>query len=376
MGDHIRSQVWHKNTKWEEFDKLAKGTFDEEVASTTTGISQAFENRKSTPKLISNQSMTAQPVKSKSYANFNHQPARRKTKNYKPYDYYDVNEDVPVSVVYQEIDTLQDLSQYAANKLPKSRETKSSPARNRKNKQQLRDYKHQQNEEYLVQMDTSFNKDLAKLKSRKSTTSSIPIPALENNDENSLELSPIRQSERSHQDNTFDDIEVASTGTFARDTLANPVITPLYKEPKQQPRRRKYMTVNLDRVSSTQSEPVKKKHRRRSPRKLKEEFKLPQKGFKDLEMYENFKVDLEDVPERYEEESSEPSSAQSGKQWSKTQTFYVPDDSEERVQNGRTFSRNTPTLNDAASVLSTTSAVKARIRRYGKNKYERELALR
>jgi hypothetical protein len=103
-------------------------------------------------------------------------------------------------------------------------------------------------------------------------------------------------------------------------------------------------------------------------------------------IYENFQDELPDVPEKYDEENSNTyqNSKYTGKSSysSNTRKFVVHDDSQNFV-NGLNNSAFAPIDENAESVgsrltnnASTVSGIKALVRRYGKNKHEREMALR
>ena len=308
----------------------------------------------------------------------------------------------PVEVVYQELDTANDLSNYVANKMPKSREIKQSPSKRygtelgdgTARSQFYTIYPADNDSDvYMVKMDTSFNKDLKNAapriqdKIRKSPGKRVD----QEDDENSLELSPIQRTEQS-----LDDRSLENNSPVERRT--RPSVAMLFRPPEIQKRISKYTKSELNSSYSSQSGPIKvrengyevgngkfyEKQKRRV--KPKSEFQIPKNGFRDLMQYENFRDDLPEVPESYEEDDSEnkPTSRYTGKSsiWEKSRKFFLPDDSRNSINDEKNsaftpIDRNTENLQSRISHnASTISGVRSLVRRYGKNKHEREMGLR
>jgi len=146
---------------------------------------------------------------------------------------------MPVSVVFQEVD-----SNFMANQIPKSNETKSSPAKNDNNdvsKRRSRIKSHYaerktknmpQNDDFCIKMEESFKGDLIRQANKTNKAQSPFKPKSVNHDENdeTLSLSPIKNSARADEnDQTFDDLENREDSYHGRHYAS--AIKPLYKPP-------------------------------------------------------------------------------------------------------------------------------------------------
>lgn len=272
--------------------------------------------------------------------------------NYRPYDYVDKKDNLPTTVVYQEIDTVEDLSKHVANKLPKERGYNTSPSprksviedrpSNEKLKFKIIQPKVDQSDELLIEMDQSFNHDLRMGKKKKSSKPHFKMPNVDDHD-NTLDLSPIQRSATSEVDDSFGEKENERhrpIREFDKESLATPVITPLYK-PSEKKRESKYITLNLNKSSSVQSEPSRKVktrpfYKRDSVASIKDKYAQSEKdGYRDLMQYENFRDELKSVPEQFEEEDSSAFSRNKHQRNVYNTTgkgnfkYFIPDDSQE-----------------------------------------------
>jgi hypothetical protein len=245
----------------------------------------------------------------------------------------------------------------------------------------------------MIRMDTSLTKDIQRgAPGKHGKIQGIPVNRISQiDDENSLELSPIQRTELSGEDRSLDD-------SHDRRPTRTSAVAMLYKPTEIKRRFNKYSKVDFNATFATQSDQVRLKkeeqeaknvYRPRNQKKdvkQKSEFQRPSNGFRDLMQYENFQDDLPDVSEKYDEEYSETyqNSKTTGKSsyWSNTRKFIVPDDSK-NIVNEPNNTALAPIDGNAESVTSrltnnasTVSGVKALVRRYGKNKHEREMALR
>ena len=311
--------------RWEEFDILAKGITNEDIASTTTGLTLPNGLRLTSTNMMPQDN----ELKKRSFSTHNmktpsksYKLGRKTTQyNYRPYDYVDKKDNLPTRVVYEEIDTFEDLSKHAANKLPKERGYNTSPSprkseiedrpSNEKLKFKIIQPKLDQSDELLIEMDQSFNHDLRNGKSKKGSKPHFNMPMVDDHD-NTLDLSPIQRSATSDVDDSFDNKDnkrQRPIREFDKESLATPVITPLYK-PAEKKRESKYITLDLNKASSVQSEPSRRVktrpfYKNNSVASIKDKYvKSNQDGFKDLMQYENFKDELKSVPEQFEEEDS------------------------------------------------------------------------
>lgn len=394
-----------RTTKWEDFDLLARYNIDEDVVSTSSTLTNDLYYGSAR---LDRDEHNLKSLKSAKTSNFNYKTnstkAKKKKKpyNYRNYEYLDAN-NVHVAVVHEELDSANDLSNYVANRLPENRETKLSPSKRYctelgdgtgKSQFYTINSAHDNNDVYMVRMDTSFNQDLKKGASNvQSKILKTPVKRIsQEDDENSMELSPIQRTEQS-----LDDRSLENNSPIGRPHRGS-VVTMLYKLPEIKKRITKYSKSEFNNSYSSQSDPVRLMKNDSDIRngnfyekikcrvKPKSEFEIPKNGFRDLMQYENFKDDLPEVPESYNEEDSgsDINSRYTGKSsvLTKTRKFFIPDDSRNVIDNERDtaftpIDRNTEILQSRLSNnASTLSGVKSLVRRYGKKKHEREMGLR
>jgi hypothetical protein len=100
---------------WEEFDNLPTEAVEEDVFSTSAGLTIASGYKMNKPKMMpkNDHQITKSKLKKsdKSKATkkkHSKPPSKNLMFDYRPYDYYDEHDDVPVSVVYEEIDTYEE----------------------------------------------------------------------------------------------------------------------------------------------------------------------------------------------------------------------------------------------------------------------------
>ena len=199
--------LWRKKPNWDEFDLLDKHAFDEDVESVTTTMSiDAKKKSNPTDKVV--QREKTKSSKPRMTQNFNYRTSEKKSKkkgraafDYEGYKYFDSEDNVPVSVVFQEVD-----SNFLANMIPESRKPKASP--NRENneeknfrKSRIKPYqdtkwikKMPPHGDFMIKMEDSFNGDLIKQSNGTINKSIKSKPKGEQNNENdeTLSLSPIK----------------------------------------------------------------------------------------------------------------------------------------------------------------------------------------
>lgn len=219
-GPTKMNKLHSANLKWEEFDRLATGITDEEVATTATGISVASGYKMTVAQMMPNASGLLEK-RSKSSKNFN--TGRdlnyrtlgnpKKLHDYQPYDYFDKYEKVPVSVVYEELESEQNVSQYLASQLlkpktfkasekPKIRVDENRPS-NEKPKFKAVEAPCDISDEFLIKMEQSLNHDVMKATANKQPRSSIPKRMNDRDNDDTLNLSPIQKTNNSFSEHSF-----------------------------------------------------------------------------------------------------------------------------------------------------------------------------
>lgn len=109
-------------------------------------------------------------------------------------------------------------------------------------------------------------------------------------------------------------------------------------------------------------------------------------GFRDLMHYENFQNDLKSVPERHEEEEDSRNSTENyysnyryHRNPVKSQKYNLPEEPIGRKWNEDPVATPKSTVSihsNALSNITSSTGGRSKVRRYGKNKQEREMALR
>jgi hypothetical protein len=170
---------------------------------------------------------------------------------------------IPVAVVYQELDSVNDLTNYVANKMPKNKETKLSPSKTFGNglsdppvgsKLYSISPANGYNNEYMIRMDTSLTKDIQRgAPGKHGKIPIIPVNRISQiDDENSLELSPIQRTELSCEDRSLDD-------SHDRRPTRTSAVAMLYKPSEIKRRFNKYSKVDFNATLATQSDQVRLK---------------------------------------------------------------------------------------------------------------------
>lgn len=403
--------LWKKRPNWEEFDNLDKNLFDEDVASASTMNSvRANKKSKANKSTKKGRSSKKHIAKARMTQNFNFVTSSQKKAGKKSKVYnYQVNgapeeeDNVDVSIVFQEVD-----SNFMVNKIPHTKEIKSSPESKSLKKQQslrksrVKPYGDQRKKKSKAQAKKaleikmegdSFNKDILRQANPPLRGSNPPKPKYAQNDENdeTLSLSPIQKSKSKMEDeegNSFDQSENREQSFHMqyRDTA----IRPLYRPPI---RRERIKTEVEEKISET---PARSMSVRNTPKTQSEHSMvtesaarsrrsttyLPDEGYKDLQQYENFKDDLEPLYEEGTEdfESERDSFTSTQKITNNNEMEYIAPETSGYGSVKSSSSHMRRKSKSEKSILSHTmshsSHVKSRIRRYGKNKHERETALR
>jgi hypothetical protein len=398
------------NMKWEEFDRLATGITDEEVASTTTGLSIASGYKLKVPQMMPSSGGLLEK-RSKSNKNFNtgrdlnyKTPGKQnKPRDYQPYEYFDNYEQVPVSVVYEELESEQNVSQYVASQLlkpktfkasekPKIRVDENRPS-NEKPKFKAVEAPCDISDEFLIKMEQSLNHDVMKATAKKQPRSSIPKRMMDGDNDDTLNLSPIQKTNNSFSERSFHEEqrrESYAHRDYEKESLATPTISPLYKPQSTYTRKPKYINVELAKTQSVYEEPRKNMTKpvvkRYTSNEIRSSAPVITEGFRDLMHYENFQNDLKSVPERHEEEEDSRNSSDnyhSSYRYQsnavKSQKFKVPEEQYGAKWNDEPVDTPKSTVSirsNALSNITSSTGGRSKIRRYGKNKHEREMALR
>lgn len=217
------------------------------------------------------------------------------------------------------------------------------------------------------------------------------VDSLEDNNE-TLNLSPIQRS----QLNKENDQSLEQMESYSQD---DSILTHKFRTTAIRPL---YRPIILNTRSPNYIESVKTESNRPETIQIKEEsyassfsknrrahrnsIYLPEEGFKDLLQYSNFQEDsLSEIENDYEcnsdyYQSNYSSSIQKRNSNTRNHDFFIPDQSQEIISEEYEAtppykkSQNARSL--ASQSMSNSSRIKSRIRRYGKNRNEKETALR
>jgi len=414
------AKTYGSSTKWDDFDNLAIEMSKEDIVSRTTGASLATGYKFDAPKLMPENSglpkiHTDSRHQNKSGIEHLTNRDRNNRFDYQPYEYYDDKDHIPVSVIYEEVDTMQEESLLNANCIPPARFKQMSP--NLKS-QQTEDYynnklyesqnKKMKRDEFQFQMDRSLNSDIQKVNPPVKFNAHAGTHH-QVGDEDTLDLSPINKSKRGSpsssgssssdsdsKDDTSVDVQAVRGENLVtrhrsnRETVSTPVITPLFNPNSALVSRpTKYAKVELAKthtIKQVDPKPIikykKTKNTRNTVKKSRSEWVMPKEGFKDLLQYSNFHDDLEEVQERYDEgdsrntSNSNDLSKNQGSQYRRKE-FYVPENSEDNVgQQPVTTKSNISFYSNAKSNASAVGSNSSKVRRYGRRKHQQDGASR
>ena len=203
-------------------------------------------------------------------------------------------------------------------------------------------------------------------------------------------LSPIRKSRNNAQnDKTFEDTNSFSQNEtiLTQKYYTSTVIRPLYRPTVCDSKIPKCIKIDIAKGDSGKTETIQLRDDEylsssKVSRISKNQTYLPQEGFKDLLKYENFREEI--LPESENHSISNPKYSQSNYSSSTKEKqrndLLTPDLSQKHIPKGykisHKYKKSQSMSNFNSQTISNSSRVKSRIRRYGKNKNERETSLR
>lgn len=390
-----KSNYGHKTTRWEDFDNLATDTTNDNVASPTPSLSTASNYKLTKPKMMPN----AGNLKRSRSKTTRSSPTKAKLFNYKPVEYVDKTDGIPTTIIYEELNSKQSVSDVVGHQVPSKGEICISPppknieAGSRPSNEKLKFHKIAapiSDNDFLIKMDTSLNQDFQKATAQKARSTQpmnyIEIPG---NEDDTLDLSPIHKSE-----NSFSRASIKGNGARLSYTdnnhvyqeedgvLVSPILNP--SQPKKK-RKRKYYNTELSEAGLyTERTTSRISTRPLAKYEVREKVaKVPQsnEGFKDLVQYANFQNDPEPVRETVDTKTMRHSTYQGlhvTKSYSTPydrRSFFIPEDSEEvpfEEQPSETPLSKASLNSKAKSTTSISTYGKTKVRRYGKNKHLRD----
>lgn len=201
-----------RGTIWDEFDALATEKSEEEANAMVTRMSFASDYNFTAPKLIPD-------VEKKSHWTKLRNPKNADSKRYlsspkKATNYKIKNEEKDyvvkeVEVIYEEVSSLEQTKDPKHNKYntAKPHHNFESPRRNKGYVSRNYNMNEDIDNEYLVKMDQSFNRDIKQASFRQhqqSMTSNRNTIKIDNKDDETLDLSPIHRSNRSFSEKSLE----------------------------------------------------------------------------------------------------------------------------------------------------------------------------
>ena len=366
---------------WEDFDQLATDLTKDNLVTTTAAANLASFYKSDTPKMMpsNNEIAYMKSLSKRNGVKGKGSPAKTRQYNYRPVGDLKTQNEIRTTVaniVMDKHDNFSDFDEKLFKEIRKSSNKINEKVNNQKDKvfNDIRVPFKEQNE-CVIQVNKSLSQDLHISRSSKALKGQKNARAnIIEEDDDTLNLSPIHRSENSFNENSPGINRKARTETlrnFDRDSIATSTVPPLFKSSYQVTRKRKYILKDAASSINTNEQPISKLAKSRYS--FSEKIIRPKKEvhtFKDLFQYENFKEILNPVKEVTEPDYAENNTLQNVDKRSSIQgellknKFYLPKPDE-------TMSMYNTTYHEAANNhnLAENEMRKSKIRRYGKNKF-------
>jgi hypothetical protein len=221
---HTSSKVSHglnhgniyypRGPTWEDFDTLATDKSDDDVQTAITRMSMVSDYKQNKPKMMpdaKNVGSKTDRKRTSSNRRFTSSPLKGRQFNYKPKldeELYQVKE---VEVVYEEMSSVNNINEAKKGNYndAKRHQKFDSPRRSNVYAKAARNNTFKEtNDEYLVEMDRSFGKDVKAAANKPSKLnrvgSNLNTIQIDHKEDNTLDLSPIHRSNASFSERSFD----------------------------------------------------------------------------------------------------------------------------------------------------------------------------